>query len=393
MTGSTRYDIISADSHVLEPPDLFAARLPSSLRGRAPKMVAWNGGEAWQIDGLDPVPLPITAATGSGYNRPRKQGVDKAVAFGDSLAALHDPAARVLAQDADSIDAEILYPSPGLWDAINQLDDDELKLACVRAYNDWIAEFCAHDLRRLIGLAKIPVTGPKDAIGELHRCVDDLGLKGVILDAWPSGNRVAGDPVDDDFWEAIDSFGIPVSLHYSVGGQHRSIPTGDIAPGLKPPMADAALPLVAAGVFDRFPNVRLVFAHGDAGWANHWLEFMDINYVRHRHLEQYALQNTEALPSEYVRRHSWFTFHHDRSAVKNRHKIGHAHLMWASHFPYDDANWPDDRQQAMRVTEELPTEERQGLLASNVARLYRLPGHEQGFDDDQLNSFEQLVYF
>ena len=42
-------------------------------------------------------------------------------------------------------------------------------------------------------------------------------------------------------------------------------------------MADAALPLVAAGVFDRFPDVRIVFAHGNAGWAFHWLEFMDIN--------------------------------------------------------------------------------------------------------------------
>ena len=158
-------------------------------------------------------------------------------------------------------------------------------------------------------------------------------------------------------------------------------------------MADAALPLVAAGVFDRFPNVKLVFAHGNAGWAFHWLEFMDINYVRHRHLGEYALPDPDAIPSEYIRKYSWFVFHQDRSSVKNRDKLGPAHLMWGSHFPYEDANWPDDREQAMRVTDEVPADDRQALLADNVARLYRLSGHEKGFATGEVERFEQLVHF
>ena len=59
------------------------------------------------------------------------------------LPALYDPTERTLAQWADSIDAEILYPTPELWDAIRQLPDAELKVALVRAYNDWIAGFCS----------------------------------------------------------------------------------------------------------------------------------------------------------------------------------------------------------------------------------------------------------
>ena len=81
--------------------------------------------------------------------------------------------------------------------------------------------------------------------------------------------------------------------------------------------------------------------------------------MRHRHLDEYALKDPDALPSEYIRKHSWFVFHQDRSSVKNRHKLGTAHLMWGSHFPYEDANWPDDRQQAMRVTDEVAAEDRQ----------------------------------
>ncbi len=94
-----------------------------------------------------------------------------------------------------------------------------------------------------------------------------------------------------------------------------------------------------------------------------------------------------------MRKHAWFTFHQDRPAVKNRHRLGAVHLMWGSHFPFDDSNWPDNRQQAMRVTDEAPAADRHALHASNVARLYRLPGYEKGFTDDEMTAFEQLVYF
>jgi predicted TIM-barrel fold metal-dependent hydrolase len=158
-------------------------------------------------------------------------------------------------------------------------------------------------------------------------------------------------------------------------------------------MADMALPLVTSGLFDRCPNVRVVFAHGNAGWAFHWLEFMDMMYVRRRHLKEFVLPNPDLLPSEYIRRNFWFTINRDRTAVVNRSLIGVSHLLWASHFPLDTANWPDDRAQAMRLTEELPADEQRALLAENTARLYRLPGYESGFDPDALATFDQLVHY
>ncbi|HWS45142.1 MAG TPA: amidohydrolase family protein, partial [Acidimicrobiia bacterium] len=220
-----------------------------------------------------------------------------------------------------------------------------------------------------------------------------LGLRGAVVDAWPSGAPSGGTPADEPLWETINDLRVPLSLHIAVGPTAGTTPPSGIVPGLKPPMADALLPIVAAGIFDRYPDARVVFAHADAGWALHWMEFFDANYVRHKHLAEYALQDPDAVPSEYMRRHAWFTFHQDRSAVKNRYRLGAVHLMWASHFPFDDANWPDDRQQAMRVTDELPADDRQALLAGNVARLYRLPGYEKGFTTDEVAAFEQLVHF
>jgi predicted TIM-barrel fold metal-dependent hydrolase len=391
--NASEYRLVSADAHVVEPPDVFDSRLPSSLRDRAPRLATVDGGSAWLVGGSDPVPLAPTTVTGTGWLRATGAVADgRPVAWDDVLPALHDPAERVKAQWRDSIDAEILYPTPELWDAIGQLGDDQLEVALAHAYNDWLAEYCGQAPNRLFGLAKLPTTSVADAQAELRRAVGELGFRGAILDGWPSGAVAGGNPADEPFWETVSELGVPISIHYGLGVHPTAPPTG-IAPGMKPPMADAMLPLVASGVFDRFPDLKVVLAHGDAGWALHWMEFFDINYVRHKHLSEYALVNDDAVPSDYIRRHAWFTFHQDRPAVKNRRRLGGAHLMWASHFPFEDSNWPDNRQQAMRVTDEAPPNDRHALLAGNAARLYRLPGFEAGFTNDEIESFDQLVHF
>jgi predicted TIM-barrel fold metal-dependent hydrolase len=382
------YHLISADSHVVEPPDVFKDRAPAGLADRLPKLGTVDGGAAWLVDGVEPVPLEASLATGSGWRKSSGP-----VTWDRVLPGLYDPAERIVAQDSDSVDAEILYPSSGLWDAIKQSEDAEVKLACAKAYNEWISAFCAHDRERLFGVAKIPTTGVDDAVAELQRAVNELGLRGAIIDAFPSGSRVGGNPDDDPFWEAVNDLRVPVTFHYGVGVEAPSSPPSGIAPGMKPPMADAMLPMVAAGVFDRYPEVKVVFAHADAGWALHWMEFFDINYVRQKHLAQYLLPDEDAVPSDYLRKFAWFTVHQDRTAVRNRHIHGPVHLMWGSHFPFEDSHWPDDRQQAIRLTEELPPEDRRTLLADNVGRLYGLPGFDKGFTDDEVSSFPSLVHF
>ena len=223
MTETERYQLVSADAHVVEPPDLFDKRVPAEFRDAAPRFGTAGATDAWLLEGLDPVPLPLTAANGSAYGRQRRNG--SALRFDDVLPALYDPAERLKAQNIDSVDAEVLYPSPRLWDAINLVEDAQLRLACVRAYNDWIAEFCAHDPARLIGLGKIPSGSPEVAREELLRCVGNLGLRGVILDAWPGGS-VATSPDDEPFWATVHETGVPVSIHYAVGVGVDTLPPG-----------------------------------------------------------------------------------------------------------------------------------------------------------------------
>jgi predicted TIM-barrel fold metal-dependent hydrolase len=392
--SDTKYNLISAESHILEPADLFEKRVPSFLKDRAPKLRDFKGGAAWFVaDDIEPVTLPRTAKTGSGYREGTPRTTDGPISYSEVLPALYDPAARIKAQYSDSVDAEVLYPTPGLWDAIKLLDDKELQLSLYRAYNEWIAEFCAYAPDRLIGLGVVPTTSVEDARAEALRCAKELKLRGMVLGAFPSGALVGGAPADDPFWDAVNKTGLVISLHGACGPDKSTMPFGGIAGGLKPQIADVALPMVSAGLFDRFENLKLVFAHTDASWAIHWLEFSDMYFVRHRHLSNHTLKREELLMSGYLRSHIWFTFHHDQTAVANRHNLGPAHLIWGSHFPYDDSNWPDNRQQANRVTGEAPNDVRRTLTVENVARLYRLPGFESGFTKTQITEFTSLVHY
>jgi predicted TIM-barrel fold metal-dependent hydrolase len=391
---ATKYTLISSNSHILEPADIFEKRLPAALKARAPKLKDYEGGSAWFVaDDIEPVTLPRTAKTGSGYREGTPLTTDGPIKYSDVLPSLYDPAERLKAQYSDSVDAEVLYPTPGLWDAIKLLDDAELQLALYRAYNDWIAEFCAHAPDRLIGLGIVPTTSVEDARAEVFRCAKELKLRGMVLGAFPSKAPVGGNPDDDPFWEAVNETGLVISFHVAVGNDKSTMPFGGIAGGLKPQIADVTLPMVGTGLFDRFENLKIVFAHTDASWAIHWLEFSDMYFVRMRHLSKYSMKREDLLMSGYLRSHIWFTFHHDETAVKNQHNLGPAHLMWASHFPYDDSNWPDDRQQATRVTAGATADQRKALLAENVARLYRLPGYEKGFTEKQITEFTALVHY
>ena len=79
----------------------------------------------------------------------------------------YDPKERLRECDASGVAAEVLFPSPRLQNAVMQNRDAELQLACVRAYNDWLSEFCSHDPARFVGVPMLPGVGLDSALAEL----------------------------------------------------------------------------------------------------------------------------------------------------------------------------------------------------------------------------------
>src|SRR4029450_6444750 len=207
--ASIDYPILDADAHVNEPPALGQSRVPARLRARAPKVLRTDTGDVWSFDDgkrLRPLGLPATA--GLSYLQFRAEGFT----YDSIRPGSFDPAARLADLDADGIWAQILYPSVTLAGARTYTDERELQLACVRAYNEWLAEFCASGGGRLIGQTIIPTTGVADAMAELHWGLDH-GMGGAVTAGDPNGTFDDPGPANDPFWDLAQEARVPLGVH------------------------------------------------------------------------------------------------------------------------------------------------------------------------------------
>jgi len=275
-----------------------------------------------------------------------KDGIQAGVRYSDILPGSYDPKERVKEQIEDNLDGEFFYNNPGVWAAVKAAKDKELIYHCFRAYNDWMAEFCAHDPSRLFPIGIIPSTGIDDAISELKRCLVDLNLKGVALESYPNGSLTDPAPEDDRFWALAQEIGKPVSLHLSirVPANAIAIVSGGNVAELRKITAAGAFPMVCqklilSGVFDRFPNVKFVGAETQSGWVPFYLERFDATYKR---LARDQGLKLDLLPSEYFQRNIYTTFLIDQVGVNNRYAIGVDRMMWMCDFPHSVSNWPID---------------------------------------------------
>ena len=173
------YSLISADSHINEPPDTFVERVPASLRDRAPHVEHIDDGDVWIFETGAPRAIGLDSMAGMKFQDYKRSGHS----YEAMRAGAYDPRARVEDMDQDGVDAEVIYPGTGF--RLASMEDPELRLACMRAYNDWLSEFCAEAPGRFVGLGLVPVQDVDAAAAEIER-IAGLGLRGVVLPALPA---------------------------------------------------------------------------------------------------------------------------------------------------------------------------------------------------------------
>ena len=360
-----QYRLISADSHVLEPPDLYTSRVPARLRDRAPRMERFAEGDAWVIEGVeDPINFGLNASAGMDPD-----AMQPWIKWEDVREGGHNPAGRLAEQDRDFVDAEILYPTPRLSWAIAANEDAEYHFAMVRAYNDWLAEYCGHAPHRLCGLAMIPNNGVGDAVAELERAVAKPGIVGGLLSRYPHGGLDV-EPEDDPLWGFAIEAGVPLSIHVTlVTGMptsHKTKLPGDVRFYDAP---QRILQLIFSGVLDQFPELQVVLAEVDCGWIPYFKEQIDDRY--HRLGRGSGLKLTMP-PSEYLDRNFSYTYITDHFAVRNRADIGPDRMMWSSDYPHVGADWPNSWRTINADFSGVPEDERDLILAGNARHLYHL---------------------
>ncbi len=361
--------IISADSHITEPPGTYIDRIDRKYKDRAPHMVRDPKlGDIFVIDGLNtPVPMGLVAAAGKSAEELRT--------FGVKFEELHrggwDPEARLADQDRDGIAGEILYPTVGMM--LCNHPDFDYKKACFDAYNLWIAEYVAAHPDRLFGIGQTAMRSPDEGISDLRR-MKELGLRGVMMPGDPQEEDYDS-PVYDAFFEAAVDLEMPLSFHILTSKSGR-LDQKTRGPKLNGFLAiirgcqDILGMFVLGAVFERHPRLKVVCVEADAGWVPHYMYRMDHAYKRHRHwMPAGALSK---LPSEYFREHVYVTFQDDWVAFRLKDLCNVRRLMWANDFPHSDSTWPDSQAILAEHAQGLSEQERRWILHDNVAELYHL---------------------
>jgi predicted TIM-barrel fold metal-dependent hydrolase len=369
------FPIISADSHVTEPPDTYAAHIDPRWRDRAPRMrrdaVA---GDVFVVDGMEkPIPMGLVAAAGKPAEEIRVAGV----LFDDMHRGGWDPTARLAEQDRDGVAAEILYPTVGM--VLCNHRDFDYKKACFDAYNRWIAAYCEACPARLLGVGQTAMRSPAEGVLDLE-AIAALGLRGVMMPGVPAVEDYDS-PVYDAFWEAAIGLGLPLSFHILTTRSER--PRGPAMNGFLTIVRgcqDIMGTLVLGGVFERHPDLRVVCVEADAGWVPHYMYRMDHAYKRHRHWLPPG-QELSRLPSEYFAECIYTTFQDDWVAFRTADLMNWRRLMWANDFPHSDSTWPRSQEVLREHAAALRDEQRQAILCDNVSGLYRIdPAALGGWD-------------
>jgi predicted TIM-barrel fold metal-dependent hydrolase len=370
-SATPAYRLIDTDTHVNEPPDLWTSRVPAKFTDSVPRLQRFEQGDAWVLDGVkDPINFGFNASATL-----RREDRRAWIRFEDMPRGGYDPAVRLEEMDADLVDAAVLYPTPRLSHLMIAYPDPELHLSMVRAYNDWLIEYASHDPSRLGAIALIPNRGVDQAVAEIRRVAAQRSVVGLLLGCYPHGDRDLAEE-DDPVWRTAVEVGLPVHIHVSLVDEYPEdiyapgrITAGRAAGDLRFLQAPALMvQFLNGGVFERVPELHVVFVEVDAGWVPYVKEQLD-NRFRRRAVGRDARLRT--LPSQVIEEHFSFTYITDSYAVENRHRIGVDRLMWSSDFPHGGSDWPDSWRTIDATFATIPAAERDQILAGNAQRLYK----------------------
>ncbi len=364
--------ILSSDSHVFEPPDLWTTRIDRAFRDRAPRLQRIDGADQIVIE-ADQVLSGIGLISNAGARFEAPETISGRGRFEDVHRGGYDPDQHLADMRLDGVSGEVLYPSQGLF--YFRIADGALMSAIFRAYNDWLAEFCRTDPSRLKGIAMINVDDVGAATKELERAAR-LGLAGAMITELPLDDRRYDQPEYEPFWAAAQALDMPLSLHTATRRQGKIRGTGPQtlrdassratkAFGPATSMCD----MIFSGVFERHPRLTLAIVEFELSWAPHLLDTMDYTY-RERHEEAIYRFKGNQRPRDFFHRNVMLSFQEDAIGIRLRDVIGVDNMMWGSDYPHSESTFPQSRKILAEILAGVPDDEQAKIVGGNTARVY-----------------------
>ncbi len=382
-------EVIDVDTHLVEPPDLWTSRL-SSRWGELVPHVAWDDTkqeEAWFIGGQR-----LGAAASASMAGWSEYPPDHPRRWSDADPASWDAPLRLARMDQYGIHAQVLYPNVALFNSgmIRGLDDRELQLELVRAYNDYQSDWASAAPNRLLPMTSLPFWDLDASIAELHRCAD-AGHRGVIFTQDPGffGLPVLTDRRWDPLWAAAQERRLPINFHIasadlslmqSAGHPDNGPHANYASMGVSFFMGNARTiaQLVCGGICHRFPELDFVSVESGIGWIPFALDALDWQWkncgVGLEHPEY------DLLPSEYFRRQIYGCFWFERESIAYAiERLGDDHILFETDYPHPTSMSPGPATTAIapnqyieEVFAGLPAPTARKVLHDNAARLYHL---------------------
>lgn len=374
---ATDLRFISVDEHIQETPDLWTARLPKAKWGeRIPQIKNTESGERWFVDGK-PLPLEGVADCGAALvERTRNPQC-----WADVPAPVYDPKERLKTLDASGIDCAVLYPTVAgaAGQVFGRIEDSELELACVQAYNDWLIEEWGGASERFIPQCLVPLYPIEAAVKELRRCVG-RGHRGVIYPSIPMELRDVphiNDQVFDPLWAACQELEVPVCFHAGASDGIQ-IPAYEgysarLAGALQAITRSASsvsvlVNLLISKILMRFPELKVVLAESGLGWGAYLLEYTDFQATG----DQLPQNGYDVMPSAMFKRQCYLVGWYDRASLRVRNYVGVDNILWSSQFPQATSTWPQTREAVARSFEGMPPADCNKILRENAAGLYKI---------------------
>ncbi len=368
--------IVSVDDHLIEPPSLWESRLPAKFRSRGPRALDTAEGIFWELEGERFQLSGVGASAGRALDD-RKELVH----WDEMRPGCYDPLERVKDMDIDGILASLCFPSfPGFGGTVfNRLQDRELALACIQAYNDFqLEEWAGSAPGRLFAMVLLPYWDTKLAVEELHRSA----AKGAVAIAFSENPYAQGFPSihdKDRYWDpvfaAAQEAGLPLCMHF--GSSSRVVTPAPDAPRI---IQATAAPLnsqfafidwIMSGVFERFPRLQIVFSESYIGWIPFLLEHCDRHWANHFSwaIDHRMLPHP---PSEYFRQNISVCLVYDHFGARMIEEIGVDKVLAESDYPHPDSQWPNTRKVLEECLGHLAEEDRTRVLQTNADRLFNL---------------------
>ena len=382
-----RFRVVDVDSHLTEPPDTWTARFPARRHDDVPHIERIDGRDVWMAggtrlgapgyysmaghDGVMPLSIPDT--------------------FADIHPAMYDPTERLAFLDREGIDAQVLYPNVGGFGNgyFLQLGDRAFVMECVRAYNDFLTDWCSVAPDRLVAITALPFWDVDLAIAELQRCVAN-GHRAVNFCNQPQdhGQPPLAHRHWDPIWAAAEEAGIPVSFHVG-GGQMGTQFVDSAEMGWMTNFAKTSSlifldnikcisDLIFGGICHRFPALSFVSVESGVGWLPSMLETFDWQWRNGGVLDEHP--EYDLLPSEYFRRQIYGCFWFEEQSARDAIATFPDNILFETDYPHPTCQHPGPRTPAQRPRDfatrafaDIPDDVTRNVLYDTAAELYGLP--------------------